>query len=504
MTDLADATELVVDPAPALAATTVALAVDDDDETPADTAELPSGFRSDVPVIPFNVSTEEPGWNRYIEKLGFDTFPIPLMLMVDDNHGAMPTQQSHLCGNVTGGDVREDGLYVTGTFDLESEWGREAARLVRDNVLRSVSADVRATQVAYEEVACGDSGIDDGPGMLMCMSETVVDGTLMGLTLVPFPAFETAEIVPDDMALAASSAPGRLTVTFELGTGALVASGSPAPAMSTEGPPVVVNVTVGDLEDVTAAAVAFAPPREWFEDPHLDRSTHLFVGDDGRVFGHIAAWNTCHTGRTDVCLMAPRSTSGYAYFRTGEVRCADGSRVRTGALTVATGHADLGLGHRAAAAHYDNTGTAVADVAMGEDAHGIWVAGAVRSTASPEQVHALMASDPSGDWRNIGGTLECVAVLMVNSPGFPVTSLAAASAYMAEWDGRVRLRVEDGECMALVAAGRIPPHDPVAEMRSEFAAYVAATEDRIARLESGMNTLAPARLAALRDRVKGP
>lgn len=478
-----------------------------DDEAPADAAELPSGFHSDVPVIPFNVNTEEPGWNRVIESLGFDTFPLPLMLMVDDNHGAMPTQQSHLCGNITGGTVGDDGLYVTGTFDLESEWGREAARVVRDNVLRSVSADVRASEVAYEEVSCADSGVDDGPGMLMCMRETVRDGTLMGLTLVPFPAFEAAEILPDD-AMVAAAGPGYVAVRFDLSPGMLVLPGaeSVTAAAALEVPvpvTVVVNVvgdpTAGEVEAVvdavTAAAVPPAPPAEWFEDPGFRAPTPLHVGDDGRVYGHIAAWNTCHTSRQDVCLMAPRSVSGYAYFRIGETRLADGGRVRTGPLTVGTGHADLSLGHRAAASHYDNTGSVVADVASGEDAHGIWVAGALRPAATEDQVRALMASAPSGDWRAIGGSLEMVAVLMVPVPGFPVVDLSlAASAALAEWDGRVRLRVEDGECMALVAAGRIPPSDPVAEMRDEFGR-------RLTALESAIAGLAPVRMNVLRERM---
>ena len=72
-------------------------------------------------------------------------------------------------------------------------------------------------------------------------------------------------------------------------------------------------------------------------------------------------------------------------------------------------------------AHYDNTGTAAADVCVGEDEHGIWLAGAVRPTATDEQIHMLRASAVSGDWRPLGRGMELVAALAVNRPGFPIT-----------------------------------------------------------------------------------
>lgn len=245
------------------------------------------------------------------------------------------------------------------------------------------------------------------------------------------------------------------------------------------------ETTPAPVEETVVAASFPAPPSTWFTDPKLTGPTPLTVTDDGRVFGHVAAWNTCHTGRQDVCTLAPRSPSNYAYFRTGEVRCADGTRVRTGPLTVGMGHADLKHGHRAAAAHYDDTRCAVADVAAGEDAHGIWVAGAVRGSCTEEQRQALMAAAPSGDWRTIGGALEMIAVLMVNAPGFPVPALAAAAV-----DARTRVYVEAGECMALVAAGRLVKPDPMVELTK-----------RVEALEASAAVLVPAEIEQLRRRV---
>ena len=87
--------------------------------------------------------------------------------------------------------------------------------------------------------------------------------------------------------------------------------------------------------------------------------------------------------------------------------------------------------------HYDDTASAMCDVHAGEDAYGIWVAGALRPNVTAEQIRAIRASAPSGDWRPIHGRLELVAVCQVNVPGFPVT----------------RARVASGQVYALVAAG---------------------------------------------------
>lgn len=181
-----------------------------------------------------------------------------------------------------------------------------------------------------------------------------------------------------------------------------------------------------------------APPAAWFADPELDTPTALTVTEDGQVYGHLAAWGVRHLGLADH-TEAPSSRSGYRYFRNGAVLTADGGQVAVGHITLGTGHAALEAGVTAAAEHYDDTGAAVADVVVGEDEHGIWVAGAVRPGTTSEQVHALRASPLSGDWRSIDGDLELVAALAVNVPGFPVPRSVAAS----------------GVAMTLVAAGAL-------------------------------------------------
>lgn len=197
-----------------------------------------------------------------------------------------------------------------------------------------------------------------------------------------------------------------------------------------------------DEETLVASAAPVTPPAAWFVNPELDGPTPLTVTEDGRVYGHLATWRTCHTGFGG-CVTAPKSRTQYAYFHTGEVRTAEGESLAVGRVTLGGGHADTKLGFQAAIDHYDNAGACVAAVRAGEDKHGIWLAGAVTPETDELKVAALRRHPPSGDWRRIGGNLELIGALAVNTPGFPVP----------------RARVASGAPQALVAAGALPAAD---------------------------------------------
>lgn len=193
---------------------------------------------------------------------------------------------------------------------------------------------------------------------------------------------------------------------------------------------------------VVASAVPTRPPKAWFDKPALKGPTPLTITRDGQVFGHAALWDTCHIGRPERCLTPPHSRSDYAFFRTGVVLTAEDTEVHTGPITLGTGHAGMTLNGAFAAEHYDNTGTAVADVATGEDEFGIWMAGSVRPNLPEERVAELRAATISGDWRGVqNGGHELVALLAVNTPGFPVP--------------RTRATTTDEKPLALVAAGML-------------------------------------------------
>lgn len=194
-------------------------------------------------------------------------------------------------------------------------------------------------------------------------------------------------------------------------------------------------------QTVTASAASeaeFRPPLDWFSNPGLTVPVGITVTDQGRVYGHAAQWGECHVGFDDICVTPPYEDS-HPHFTTGEVVCADGSRVAVGQITIGTGHAPLNYRATRAVEHYDNTGSVVADVTVGNDDVGIWVAGAIRPHATAARVHDLRASGRvSGDWRRIGGELRLVGLLAVNVAGFPLNT---------------RARVASGVPQSLVAAG---------------------------------------------------
>lgn len=162
------------------------------------------------------------------------------------------------------------------------------------------------------------------------------------------------------------------------------------------------------------------PPAGWFQAPRLTGPTPLTIDDDGHVYGHLAAWNVCHTGIGNRCITAPRSITGYKHFKVGTVVVDNGQSIPVGKITLGGGHADPQLGFIPAAEHYDNTCACVAVVNVGEDKFGIWVAGAVVPGVDEARIAELRRSPLSGDWRRIGASMELVAALAVNSPGFPV------------------------------------------------------------------------------------
>lgn len=180
---------------------------------------------------------------------------------------------------------------------------------------------------------------------------------------------------------------------------------------------------------LVAAGQADLPPADWFADPELDALTPMTV--EGRhVYGHLAAWDSCHlglglsVGDGDECVSPPPSASDYAYFRVHGQRTREGEVIPVGHITLGTGHAPASMAARPAAAHYDNTGSVVASVVVGEDEHGIWFSGALAPDADPDKVLGAVLS---GDWRTIRGKYELVAALGVNVPGFPIPRMQIAA-----------------------------------------------------------------------------
>lgn len=187
-----------------------------------------------------------------------------------------------------------------------------------------------------------------------------------------------------------------------------------------------------------ANAIPVEPPLAWFEDPKLNQVTPITVSNDGRIYGHLASWDSVHIGMAG-SIHPPRNSSNYAFFNKGVLRTAEGVDVRVGQFTLVGGHAPIHLSASDAVRHYDDTHSAYADVHVGEDSYGIWFAGALRPGVTPEQVRSIRASALSGDWRAINRRLELIATCSVNVPGFQMQRSMVASGMQNEY--------------ALVAAG---------------------------------------------------
>ena len=404
------------------------------------------------------------GDGRYIEEGGLTWRPLPLPLMATarttDGHDT-----ALLIGNITrleriGRELHGYGPFVA-SEDLEV---LNLQTLVNRGELRGVSVDL--SELDYEVlIPVGDDSAPDidGDGNIVVKSAEmdvrmrVLSAVIMGATVTPFPAFKEAFI--ESLAVLVASlgeccdVSGWITSTHPIvQPGSIVASGHPIEA------PVV-------------------PPSDWFTDPKLVGPTPLTVSDEGRIFGHLAVWGQCHIGFADRCIEPPRSVASYAHFLTGEILCDDGSRLPVGQITLGAGHAGHHASASQAAAHYDNTASAAADVTAGEDDYGIWVSGALRPGLAPTDIRALMAADVSGDWRRIGGMLELVAVLAVNVPGFP----------------KIRVKESDG----LVASLSLPAYE--ADEVTAPNSVLRSVADRIA---ASIGRSRADRLAELRTRIK--
>lgn len=380
------------------------------------------------------------GDGRFISEgvLTWRTLPLPVMALTQSSHGGFTDPVADLVGridtieridasaliNAKTGEPYGPGvqaLVATGTFNT-LEIATEVAALVRDKFLTGVSVDVGDTE-SILEILDDDGNViaSDGDELIDIMfgdgnwRENLIAGRVMGVTICPFPAFEGAYI---EMANGASTSPVQASVK---------PSESHALTITDEfGARECTPCEEGQV--LTAAAGPMHPPRDWFQDPQLPGPTPLTVTDDGRVYGHLAAWATCHTGISGRCTTAPKSKNDYANFHVGALKTLDGDVISVGHITLGTGHADMMLNAGPALAHYDNTGSVAADICVGEDKHGIWFAGATRPDLTDLQLRQLRASALSGDWRQVGRGLELLAALAVNVPGFPLPRARTASA----------------------------------------------------------------------------
>jgi hypothetical protein len=124
------------------------------------------------------------------------------------------------------------------------------------------------------------------------------------------------------------------------------------------------------------------------------------------------------------CVRPPRSRSGYANFHVGAIEADDGQSIPVGRVVTSGGHASMVASLHDASRHYDQAKDVGAFVRAVDGRHGIYLAGAAKSDATPEVIRDMRANPPSGDWRGWNGNLEMIAALSVPVPGFQTPQLA--------------------------------------------------------------------------------
>jgi hypothetical protein len=242
---------------------------------------------------------------------------------------------------------------------------------------------------------------------------------------------------------------------------------------------------------IASAGTATRPAVAAFSLPELDGPTPItWDFETGRVFGHIATWQTCHVGYSDVCVTAPRDTgSAYAAFNRFPVETEDGGTVWAGRITVGGRHAGLALDAPGAIAQYDSK-TVAAHVRAYEDEHGIVVAGVIDLPADAPERAVLSRRKVSGDWRETADGLSLVEVLALSpgprahaEPGFPIPGTFSRAGRQVALTAALGPDPEGGSGGNVFRTGSVDIAGAVRAALAEDRAALAARQALAAELE---------------------
>lgn len=375
----------------------------------------------------------------YVGPIGWRAERIPLTF--SDVEGE-PHEEARHVGNIDNlrREMRDGESWLVGDVDWDTdELATEAKRLVDEDRLRGIS--VHPTE--------GDGwmicGVPDNPTAdsiealaqefdmetcempIMAFTNVVVGAA----TLLLLPAFEDAEVVVAADTVTKGIYNGEdvtesVTITQPvIDFNNLVFDNK----IVSDGKPWVITIPREDADaiGVLAALDLKKPPADWFIDPGLTEPTPLTIDEEGRVFGHLALWDTCHRGFADTCVTPPRDATEYQEFHdNARLMTDDGALVQVGCLTFDVSHADVRASADTAKRHYDHSGTVAAFVRAGQDNIGVWLAGAVKPGLSDDQIEMMRRLSLSGDWRPKGGSYFLIAAQAVPVPGFPIRARVAS------------------------------------------------------------------------------
>lgn len=240
------------------------------------------------------------------------------------------------------------------------------------------------------------------------------------------------ELVTDETKLELLITSGRVRAATLVSIPAFAETSRPLELIPNEAPTPVAALlaSVGQMERLLDIAA--------FSGAALTGPTPItYDRETGRVFGHIATWQTCHTGYSEVCVTAPRDPSGeFASFNRFPIETADGV-VWAGRITVGGRHAALSADANGAIREHDEK-TVAAYVRAYADEVGIAVAGVLQPDLDEGTLAVLSRRKVSGDWRETKDGLSLVEVLALSpgprahsEPGFPVETFSRAGRQVA-------------------------------------------------------------------------
>lgn len=320
------------------------------------------------------IEDEDTTDGRFIEAGALSWRELPLPLLMPNDNGGHGTDR--IAGKIETLERVGNDLRMNGAFDLSGEEGKEAARLVRDSLLRWVSADVEIIDADMVET----DDCEEIDGEKFCQWKFILkEGRVMGGTLVPFPAFPGAVVVPEGQKIPADTGDGRPVVTAAAGV-----------------------------------------KKDYFADPQFtELQKWTTVTDNGRVMGHLFGWGECHAGYLNTCLTPDALMEATNLERSnniGSVRLEDGSIIGTSPLCI-KGHSTDDMDFERASKWMDDPRNCGADVVYGKDKFGVWFSGAIRPTTTEDQIHILRASGVSGEWHWKDGERVLLGAC-VNVPGY--------------------------------------------------------------------------------------
>lgn len=385
---------------------------------------MPEGFVTAVKFPVLAMLDKRTGDGRLLEAAGASTRDLPLPILGQFRLGPGGHEGADVTGALFEVTVDPDNGVMSGRgYLLDDEYGRRHARLIKTKAMRGNSVDLADVEASLEY----DNEFD---GTVVRFSKYRLAAT----TGVAKPAFAEAYAELDDEELMASLGEEELVCEPEEWT---------------------VNIVLPEQEDEIVASATLLQDFDTFYVPEALKPQKIVVDGDGRVYGHLGLWESCHDGIAGRCVRIPRPNDNYASFNKPGVLTERGI-VETGPIFAYGGHRPANGADDLEQA-YGGIENAWADVRITEGRYGPWISGVVRPGIPDEVVYAARASRISGHW--VGGKLK--AIVSVNAEGFDVPGSGFAASdfqFSTSDDGVFELVASFPPCNDLAAdVSLVPP-----------------------------------------------